>query len=49
MKKKAHINATTVIKYIHWRYNMNLLIKSARIVDEDKDFIGDIYILKMEK
>lgn len=44
MKKKAYINANTVIKYILGRDNVGLLIKNARIVDKDKDFQGDIYI-----
>lgn len=29
---------------IHGRDNMEILIKGARIVDESKDFIGDLYI-----
>lgn len=44
MKIKELTNAITVIKYIPWRDKMKMLIKKARIVDEDKDFIGDIYI-----
>ncbi len=44
MEKKVYINVSTVTIYILGRGKMNLLIKGARIVDEDKDFVGDLLI-----
>ena len=44
MKKMEPINVNTVIRYIHGRDRMELLIKNCRIVDETKDMKGDIYI-----
>lgn len=44
MKEKEPISVNTVIRYIHGRDRMDLLIKNCRIVDETKDMKGDIYI-----
>ena len=44
MRIKKFINASTVNIYIHGRGKVELLIKNVRIVDESKDFIGDLYI-----
>ncbi len=44
MKAKGDIYANTVIRYIPGRDKMDILIKGARIVDENKDFMGDLYI-----
>lgn len=44
MKIRVPINASIVIRYILGRDKMEVLIKGARIVDETKDFIGDLYI-----
>lgn len=44
MRIRENINASIVIKYIHGRDKMKILIREARVVDETKDFIGDLYI-----
>ena len=48
MKIREDINVNIVIRYILGRDRVDILIKGARIVDESKDFLGDLYILKME-
>lgn len=44
MRIKGHINVNTVTRYTLGRDKMEILIKGGRIVDETKDFIGDLYI-----
>lgn len=44
MKIREDINVNIVIRYILGRDRVDILIKGARIVDESKDFLGDLYI-----
>lgn len=44
MKIRVSINVSTATRFILGRDRMELLIKGARIVDENKDFTGDLYI-----
>ncbi len=44
MKIRGYINVNTVIRFIPGRGKMEVLIKGVRIVDETKDFMGDLYI-----
>lgn len=44
MRNQENINVNIVIRYIQGRLKMDILIKGARIVDEELDFIGDLYI-----
>lgn len=44
MKKREYTNANIVIIYILGRDNVEILIKGGKVVDINKNFIGDIYI-----
>ena len=44
MKKRVSINVNTVTKYVLGRGKVEILIKNCRVVDDTRDFQGDIYI-----
>ena len=44
MKKRVSINVNTVTKYVLGRGKVEILIKNCRVVDDTRDFQGDIYV-----